>query len=407
LLPQALLRVSARVEGGRIVPHYFSARDEPWLQALLDECARFVGRKLSDWHERLREPLALRAPRAKLRVILHVLDALCRETAPPVIPPKEARAAVFRAASATHAPRAAVLARVAACFGVTAAEMESALLADLRGERRVAELPASLSASRLATDANVAIVTSLVKRAVQVRISIRGNAHPLVRHARRAGLICRLSSLDADVSALRLGAPQNLSLGAQDACEGVILDVSGPFALFRHTEVYGRALASLVPRVARCTEYELSAACALSRGAERATLVLRAGDPIGTGRELASRDSRVEDRFERDFRRAAPDWELIREPHPVASGKLLIFPDFELVHRRDPRRRWLVELLGFWTPSYLTEKLEQLRAAGIERLVLCIDQNRRCTEEDVPPDARVIRYKTRIDPRALLGIIDG
>ena len=79
---------------------------------------------------------------------------------------------------------------------------------------------------------------------------------------------------------------------------------------------------------------------------------------------------------------------MIREPRPVASGKPLIFPDFELVHRRDKSRRWLLEIVGFWTQKYLTEKLERLRAAGIERLVLCIDQNRHCAEDELPRDAR-------------------
>ncbi|HEY1537680.1 MAG TPA: DUF790 family protein, partial [Polyangiaceae bacterium] len=97
---------------------------------------------------------------------------------------------------------------------------------------------------------------------------------------------------------------------------------------------------------------------------------------------------------------------VVREPRPVASQGALIFPDFELVCRRDKRRRWLLEIVGFWTQKYLTEKLERLRAAGIERLVLCIDQNRHCAEDELPADARIIRYKTRIDPQAVLAIIN-
>ncbi|HEY5372450.1 MAG TPA: DUF790 family protein, partial [Polyangiaceae bacterium] len=347
------------------MPHYFTVHDEPWLRSLIDECAHFVGRKRTELYERLREPLPTRAPRAKLRVAIHVLDTLCRERTVSVVPPKEARAALFREGAATDVPRDTVVARVAESFGVTAAEVESALFADLRGERCVAELPKSVSPTRLATDANIAIVSSLVRRAAHVRIALWGNSRALVRHARLMGLICRLSSAE----------PQELNASREEAPEGVVLEVSGPFSLFRHTEVYGRALASLVPRMAWCNEFELTAACALGRGAHLSTLVLRSGDPIGTGRELARHDSRLEARFERDFRRATPDWDVIREPRPVASERALIFPDFELVHRRDKSRRWLLEIVGFWTQKYLTEKLERLRAAGIDRLVLCIDQN--------------------------------
>jgi predicted nuclease of restriction endonuclease-like RecB superfamily len=69
--------------------------------------------------------------------------------------------------------------------------------------------------------------------------------------------------------------------------------------------------------------------------------------------------------------------------------------------------RLATDVVGFWTQRYLTQKLESLRQAGIERLVLCIDQRRDCAEADLPSDARLIRYKTRIDPRAVLAIVAG
>lgn len=407
MLPQALLRVSTRVEGDRIVPHYLTLHDEPWLRSLLDECARFAGRKRTELQERLREPLPTRAPKAKLRIAIHVLDGLCRERTTSAVPPKEARVAVFREASVTQARRLAVITRVAESFGVTAVELENALFADLRGERRVAELPKSVTPSQLALDANIAIVTSLVRRAAHVRISVWGNSRALVRHARLMGLICRLSTTSIREETLRQGDLEETNITREKAADGVVLDVSGPFALFRHTEVYGRALASLVPRMAWCNDYELTAACALGRRSQLSTFVLRPGDPIGAGRQLARHDSRLEERFDRDFRRAAPDWDVIREPRPVSSGNTLIFPDFELVHRGDENRRWLLEIVGFWTQTYLTEKLERLRAAGIERLLLCIDRNRHCAEGDLPRDARVIRYENKIDPRAVLAIING
>ena len=400
MLPQALLRISCHLEGDRIVPHYFTPRDEPWLAALLAEFANFVGRKGVELQGRLREPLSVRAPKGKLRLAIHLLDTLSRDRTLPEVPPKELRAATFREAAISRAPRDAVLATVAASLGVSVAALEYALLADLHGERRVAALPKSISAARVAADANLAIVSSLIQRASHVNLAVWGNARGLVRHARRLGLLCA-------VSRAKPRAGSAASVAAAEGEEGVLLDVSGPFALFRHTAVYGRALASLVPRVAGCTAYELTAQCALGRGAQLATLAVRSGAPLGTGRALIRNESRIEDKFERDFRRAAPGWQLLCEPRPLASGSSLIFPDFELIHREDPSRRWLLEIVGFWTHRYLTEKLARLRAAGIERLVLCVDQKRQCAEEELPLDARLVRYKTRIDPRAVLAIVEG
>lgn len=106
--------------------------------------------------------------------------------------------------------------------------------------------------------------------------------------------------------------------------------------------------------------------------------------------------------FARDFGRAAPGWALVREPEPVAAGGHLLFPDFAAFPRGEPGRRWLVEIVGFWTPEYLATKLARLREARIENLVLCIDEARNVGEGDLPLGARLVRYRRRVDVRRVL-----
>ncbi len=79
--------------------------------------------------------------------------------------------------------------------------------------------------------------------------------------------------------------------------------------------------------------------------------------------------------------RIAPDWDVIREPEAVPAAGKLIFPDFLLRHRLDPARAWLVEIVGFWTPDYLSRKLAGLRAARIPNLILCVDEERRAPKQ--------------------------
>jgi len=384
-----LLRASAHLEGDRLVPHYFTVRDEPWLGRLIAAYAHFAGRKCADLGERLREPGAARAPKIKLRIAILILDGLTRARATAAAPPKEVRAALFRAAAASHAARPVVLSSVAASFALTVPELESALFADLKSERRIAALPAAISPSRLVTDANLAIVSSFMRRATHVRIVVRGNFRALLRQARVAGLICRAARLDR-------------------AADGVVLDVSGPFALFHHSDLYGRALASLIPRLASCDEFELTASCTLAHSHQPASLVLRSAEflPAPAASAAASAlDGRLERKFERDFRRAARGWDLSREPPVISAGERLIFPDFALAPARDPSERWLLEIVGFWTPEYLRGKLQCLASANIERFVLCVDQSRECAEAELPPDPRIIPYKSRIDAHAVLALI--
>jgi hypothetical protein len=86
----------------------------------------------------------------------------------------------------------------------------------------------------------------------------------------------------------------------------------------------------------------------------------------------------------------------------VRAGGTIIFPDFLLRHRLDPSREFLVEVVGFWTPDYLQRKFSLLRAAKLDNLILCLDQERACADGDLPTGARVVHYRRRIDPTAVL-----
>ncbi|MCW5891123.1 MAG: DUF790 family protein [bacterium] len=134
-------------------------------------------------------------------------------------------------------------------------------------------------------------------------------------------------------------------------------------------------------------------------------LHLASGDPIFPSNEPRRFDSRVEERFARDMARAAPEWDVVREPEAVPAGaSLAVFPDFALKHRYDGRR-WLVDILGFWSPAYVTRKLTRLRAAGIPNLVLCVAEERNCGEDDLPAAARVVRYRRWVNVGAVLRVM--
>lgn len=409
MLPRLLCQLSTRVDGDRLVPNYLSERDEPWLRALLEEHARFAGRKQAELRDRLREPLPVRAPKAKLRLATYVLEALTADKvrSRSALRPREARRLVFGAAAAARRPRAEVLGTVAASLELAPEALEAALFADLKSERCVPELPADLSPARLALQVNHALVTSLLRRAHDVRIAVWGHTRALVRQARLLGLICVVTEAPPRRHGGAAPALEGVDAVAPAPPQGAVLDISGPFALFRRTELYGRALASLLPRLGWCHDFELEAACALGRGGHLTRVLVRAGDPIQVGRELGRYDSKLEERFARDFQRAAPDWDLIREPSPVAVEGTLIFPDFEIVHRHRSSDRWLLEVAGFWTPEYLAQKLRRLRAAKLERFILCIDERLGCGEADLPANAQVIRYRSRIQPDDVLRILDG
>jgi predicted nuclease of restriction endonuclease-like RecB superfamily len=234
LLPHALVSSSVDASGAELVPRYLGPGDAPWLRALLELYAAFEGQPRSALAARLREPLSVRAPRASLRVACAVLERATPAPRPGGPPAEAVRRVVFGHA-ARERDRERVLALASAELGHEPGALEELLFSDLRSAARVGPLPAGTSPASLALDANQALASSLLGRSQAVRIRALGNARALVRHAQVLGLLCSV----------------------ERASGGYQLDISGPFALFRHTLIYGRRLASLLPRAAWCSRFEL------------------------------------------------------------------------------------------------------------------------------------------------------
>jgi uncharacterized protein len=388
LLSAALISACTDLIGQEVVPRYLTARDHGWLERLLDEHEAHVGRRKLELDRRLGElfdaAAASSRSKSKLLLALRVLDRLAQTRTHALVSPKQARALTFRAAAGSGAPRGRILADVGAQLGVSGAELASSLFADLPGERSVCSL-GSPSPAAFAERINAALIASLVARAISVRIVARGRGGSLIRRARAFGLIC---------------------LARRGAIGELELELSGPAALFRRTTIYARALTGLLPQLASCESFELRAACLLPRTEDVATLVVRSGGPGTAPSELASADPRSDLRFVRDVRRIAPDWEVRADPPPIESDQLLVFPDYELIGPGDPGQRWFVEVLGFWTPEYLATKLERLRQAGIDRLILCVDTQRGCGPGELPDDPRIIGHRLRVDAGRLFSRLD-
>lgn len=87
------------------------------------------------------------------------------------------------------------------------------------------------------------------------------------------------------------------------------MEISGPFALFQNTRLYGHALGELIPLLAWCARFRLQADFVLD--GRRVALELATGDPIFPASAPRQYDSRLHERFAREFRLVAPEWDLL------------------------------------------------------------------------------------------------
>ena len=383
MLPRALVQVDH--VGDRVVPRFLTAADHVWLRRLVVVAEASRGLPVGRLDEALRSSRCASTHGGKWAMAAHVVARLLgREPVSAAPHPRELRAAVFQAAQqsrdAVDPPdRARILERVGELHGLGADGVEQRLFADLPAARRVGSgaLP---DLAELALQVNLALVQGLLQYATELTLEVHGGAHPLIRQVRLRRLLCTVEGLP----------------------RGARLQLSGAYSLFRRTRLYGNRLASLLPALGRCERWSLRARIQVD-GAD-AVLELDQHDPLLPSAPGPGHDSKVERWFERDWARVAPAWDLVREPAPLPAGDQLIFPDFEV---RSPEGvRWLLEIVGFWTPDYLQRKVQGLEASGVRNLLLCVDQSLACEEGELPAHWRVLRYRRRVDAAAVLQALE-
>ena len=385
LLPNSELPVVVR--DGRVLPQWVFTRDHRWIEKLLDRLAALDGARHDDLDIALRERPELGETQRSWRAAVRLATGLGKFETVAAAPPVIVRAAVFDAAAGqVGSAREAVLRQVAAGFSVTPDDLERSLYADLPGER-VFRLPANIpSAAEFANRLNLAIGQSILRRAESLRVRVVENLEAILRMARLTRLLCWATED-------RNGRP------------GAILGVSGPLSLFRRTTVYGRAMASWLPVLARTRGWSLMARCEI--GGERGRWHADHRDPLVAGDTLLRRfDSRVEERLFRDLAKVAPELEVLREATVVRAADRLVSPDFVLRCRRTGRMV-SVEVVGFWTPRYLDHKIEALRSiADRTSWILCIDDTLALADCELP-SWPILPFRRRIDAEALVELAKG
>ena len=380
MISDALLNHGIR--GNKIVPNFLGPEDTPWLQTLIDEFIRFDGHPRRDLLNRLTEPFPFVATPAKLGLASATLKQILigKRTSAKGLNPKILRATLFKAGHAMK-NRNSALDHIASEFKTQPNDLLSMLFRDLGSERLLdATEIQNLSTIDLALRSNLALAKGYLSRARSVTLNLHGQCRPVIRQAKLRRLIC---------------------LVEKNQEEGFQLSISGPFSLFRHTLVYSRYLGELLPFLQNCGKFEMDAICIL-RGHEK-RLRLESGLPIPPASLSKKYDSQLEQRFARDFLKAAADWDLIREPEPIIVGNRWFFPDFEIRNRRSHDKRWHLEIVGYWNPEYLTKKLETLRVAKLTNFIVCIDQKNACGQYDWrTTEAHIIEYSKKINPNAIL-----
>ncbi len=384
MLRKDLLRVSRA--GGGYRPKFVDESDRQLASTSIERFRDHVGEPRSRLTESL-EKLEREASDFKLvRGLASLLEREAAfETVTPV-PPERVRRVTFEASAeigvARDPDRDKALARAADQLGTTAAEIESALYADRDQNQIMTAFESRWDADTLLTQYNLSLAQTALFDATEIELSST-DPRAIVSAVKRLGLMYEIRVTDS----------------------GRIIDVTGPDSLFRRTRRYGTGFARVLRTVAATAEWHLEAQ--IDDGGTTRTLRLDQTDVSVPGVDPVadpSYDSGVESDFAARFERLDLDWSLTREPEPLRTGHRVMIPDFAFDYAFGEFRVFF-EIMGFWTPEYVSKKLSQLAELEDVDMIVAVDQSLGVGEEIQARDQRATEYSGTVSIKAIASML--
>jgi predicted nuclease of restriction endonuclease-like RecB superfamily len=319
-----------------------------------------------------------------VRGLALILQRHCQFQVEAAVSPLIARRLVFEQASrrgpvATPDDRRRILQDAAGQLRLTSGQLENALYADLDEELVLREFTPT-PPLELLKHYNLSLTQTLLFRSTFLEIRMSDNWKDVFRAVKLHGLMYTAETRD-----------------------GVFkITVEGPLSLFKLTHRYGTSLAKLLPSIMKAREWEINASVIRTSQFGRRILQLRltsaeVGDRI-TSAALApdadqpSFDSAVEEKFHGDFAALRSGWTIIREPPPLVAGSHVFIPDF--LFQKNGAQVYL-EIVGFWTRSYLEKKLRKLQQLQEVDMLVAADEQLAC-DKLRKVGGQVIFYRGRV-----------
>jgi predicted nuclease of restriction endonuclease-like RecB superfamily len=383
--------------GDQIRPRYIDAEDEEYLRAAEDLVAIFeahAGRARAALEESLQEYVGTGTDYRILRGLIKLLTDRCEfETSAPA-EPSEIRRAVFLKARARHPvmteeARAEVVAEAARELSCEPQTLTDALYADLPENQRLTQFE-PITPAELLDLYNVAQAQALLYRSVEMRLWLEPQSPEGFRE------------LFGSIKAYRL-----IHTVRGNAGEGYEVRLDGPASIFQRSQKYGIQMAVFLPALLLCKGWRMRAEI---QGRQNQVVYfeltseqtqLRSHYP-----EITAYQNPVTDKLAAVWARAATGWELEPSSEVIDLGDSAFIPDFVLRHAETGARVFL-EVLGFWTPEHLRERLLEFDHAGRRDFIFAAWDELRGTREpmtNVP--ANTIVFKRSLDPAAVALMAD-
>jgi uncharacterized protein len=378
-----------RVRGSHIEPRYINPNDKGHLQ-MADDLVTIIsehkGARRAALDRELDEYVGAGTDYKIIRGLVKLLLDECRFETASEIDPVDIRRALFLKARSFHpvtSAREQVIAETAREINCAPEELENNLYADLWGNQRLIDFE-RLGARDLLDRYNLAQAQALLYRSNEMRLRVEPQD---AAHYRRL--------FDA-IKTYRL-----IHTIKGSAAKGYDIRLDGPVSMFHQSQKYGIQMAVFLPALLLCKGWRLKAEIELKTG-RHAFFELESGQTELRSHYLddVSYKPAIEEKLAANWAKSEGEWRLEAGKEVIDLGESAFIPDFIIGHTDG--RKFYLEILGFWTPRYLDERVKEFERAGFKNYLLAVsDDLRGSREKPLKLPAGVIAYKTALAPAAI------
>jgi len=266
---------------------------------------------------------------------------------------------------------------------------ESSTTTQLTGDSEESYAADTITPDWLLTRYNLALAQAVLYDATEMRVRVWDSFATVFSYVKLFGLMHRIYPIDSNGKRVR----------STDAADGYEAILDGAASLFSKSRKYGIRMANFLPALPLCDRWEMEADILDDGGGSTTqTLSFALDDTDDLSSHYAAQsdfDSDVERTLAQKWDRANTDWELVREDDVLDLGAEVMLPDFAIEH--PDGRRVIFEIVGFWTPEYLDEKLAKIREANRDNLIVAVSERLDCSSGDFDGiDDRVLWFKSGI-----------
>jgi predicted nuclease of restriction endonuclease-like RecB superfamily len=382
--------------GNRVRPLYIPPDVPDYLQDathLIKLFNEHEGRARRELDQALEEYVGIGTDYKILRGFIKLLTDRCSFETASAKDPIEIRRALFLKACASHpvtqgeGTRVEVIEEAARELDCAPEVVTQGLYADLPENQKLTDFE-QLNSIELLNLYNLAQAQALLYRSTEMRLFVETQNPESYRE------------LFAAIKAYRL---IHTIKGSSSAGYEVRLD--GPVSIFHHSQKYGIQMAVFLPALLLCKGWRMQAQIAQpsSNGSPKVAFF----ELDHTQKQLHSHylsaalsENPISEKLAASWGRVETSWELEPSREVIDLGESAFIPNYVLRHE-DGQQIYL-EILGFWTPRHLKERLKEFEHAGVKNFILAAWDELRGSRDPltrVPP--HIIIFKRSLDAVAV------